>query len=62
MIVSRRGEDYVLFMPQYTGNATTVVTWKPADKIWLLPPADLQARRVDNTVELLWKSVFECWG
>jgi len=56
LIVSRRGEDYVLFMPQYTGNATTVLTWKPDDKIWLPPPADLQAKRVEKTVELSWKA------
>ncbi len=56
LIVARRGEDYELFMPQYTGNATTVLTWKPADKIWLPPPADVQAKRVEKVVELSWKA------
>lgn len=62
LIVSRRGEDYLLFMPQYTGNATTVLTWKPAVKIWLPPPADLQAKRVEKTVELSWKAAIEITG
>jgi len=57
LIVARRGEDYLLFMPQYTGNATTVLTWRPDDKTWLPPPADLQAKRVERTVELSWKAV-----
>lgn len=56
LIVARRGGDYELFMPQYTGNATTVLTWKSDDTIWLPPPADLQARRVEKTVEISWKS------
>ena len=49
LIVACRGEGYELFMPQYTGNATIVVTWKPGDDLWLQPPADLQARWVENT-------------
>lgn len=56
LIVARRGGDYDLFMPQYTGNATSVLTWRPDDKIWLLPPAEVQAKRVEKTVELSWKA------
>ena len=62
LIVARRGEDYEIFMPQYTGNATTVLTWKPADKIWRPPPADVQAKRAEKTVELSWKAAAEITG
>ena len=62
LVVARRGEEYVLFMPQYTGNATTEVTWKPGSKTWLQPPADLQAKQVEKAVELTWKPVPEITG
>ena len=56
LIVSQRGATYELFLPQYTGNATTVLTWKPSDKTWLPAPTDLRATRVEKAVELSWKS------
>lgn len=55
LIVSQRGAAYELFMPQYTGNATTVVTWNPGDTTWLPAPADLRAKRVESSVALSWK-------
>ena len=30
---------------------------KPSDELWLPPPADFQAKRVERAVELSWKSV-----
>ena len=56
LIVSQRGATYELFMPQYTGNATTVLTWKPSDKTWLPAPTDVSTTQVQNAVELSWKS------
>ncbi len=56
LIVSRLGAAYELFLPQYTGNATTVLTWKPSDKIWIPAPTHLSATRLDKAVELSWKS------
>ncbi len=62
LIVSKRGATYELFMPQYTGNATTVLTWKPSDNIWLPAPTDLTATRVENAVEVSWKSATNAVG
>lgn len=56
LIVRQRGTAYELFLPQYTGNATTVLTWKPSDKTWLPAPTDLRATRVEQAIELSWKS------
>ena len=62
LIVSKRGATYELFLPQYTGNATTVLTWKPSDKTWLPAPTDLRATRVEKSVELSWKPTTDATG
>ena len=62
LIVSKHGAAYDLFLPQYTGNATTVLTWKPNDKLWLAAPTDLSATRLEKTVELSWKSATNSIG
>ena len=62
VIVSKHGADYELFLPRYTGNATTAVTWKPGDKTWLSAPTDFSATRVEKAVELSWQAATNAVG
>ena len=62
LIVSQRGATYEIFLPQYTGNATTVLTWKPSDKTWIPAPTDLSATRLEKAVEVSWKSATDATG
>jgi hypothetical protein len=43
LIAAQRGDTYELFFPQYTGNATSVLTWRPADVGWVPAPERFRA-------------------
>jgi hypothetical protein len=58
LVAARRGKDYLLFMPQYTGNATTVLTWNPEAGATAFPAlAGLTAHRDGATVRLSWNLI-----
>ena len=59
MIVSKRGATYELFMPQYTGNATTVVTWNPSDTATLPAPSQLTVLRNNTATAVSWTASAE---
>ncbi len=59
LIVSQRGADYELFMPQYTGNATTVVAWNPSDPAPLPAPSQLTVLRNNASNTVSWTASAE---
>jgi sugar lactone lactonase YvrE len=56
LLAMRTPRGYALTMPQYTGNATTVVTWSGATAGWQAAPRQLAAVRVDTAVQLSWQA------